>query len=73
MANLVRISEPASLALHAAALLARRKGQRFSNQQIVTPALFVKFSRKVYEKTGDEEDGETTGSSAPLHLAEQFK
>ena len=34
MPNLVRISEPASLALHAAALLARQQGQRFSNQQV---------------------------------------
>jgi len=34
VANLIRISEPASLALHAAALLARRRGERFSNQQI---------------------------------------
>lgn len=34
--NLVKISEPASLALHAAALLARHRGQRFSNQQIAT-------------------------------------
>ena len=41
--------------------------------QIVTPALFFKFGRKVYEKTGDEQDEEMTGPSAPLHLAEQFK
>ena len=34
MSNLLRISEPASLALHATALLAKRKGERFSNQQI---------------------------------------
>ena len=34
MANLIRISEPASLGLHAAALLARHKGQRYSNQQL---------------------------------------
>ncbi|MHB8903195.1 MAG: RrF2 family transcriptional regulator [Thermoguttaceae bacterium] len=34
MANLVRISEPASLSLHAAALLARRDGERISNQDI---------------------------------------
>ena len=36
MTNLVRISEPASLALHATALLARRKGQRFANHEIAT-------------------------------------
>ncbi len=41
--------------------------------QIVTPALFFKFGRKVYEKSADEDDGEMTGPSAPLHLAEQFK
>ena len=41
--------------------------------QIVTPALFFKFGRKVYEKTGDEEDEETSGPSAPLHLAKQFE
>jgi Cu/Ag efflux pump CusA len=41
--------------------------------QIVTPALFYKFGRKVYEKLGDEEDAEVTGPSAPLHLAEQFE
>jgi Rrf2 family protein len=40
VANLVRIPEPASLALHAAALLARRQGERLSNQQI-TAALRV--------------------------------
>ena len=34
MGNLVRISEPASLSLHAAALLARRDGERISNQEI---------------------------------------
>jgi Rrf2 family protein len=34
VANFVRISEPASLALHAAALLAQRKDERLSNQQI---------------------------------------
>ena len=32
--NLVRISEPASLALHALAVLARRKDERFSNRRI---------------------------------------
>jgi hypothetical protein len=40
--------------------------------QIVTPALFYRFGRKVYEKLGDEPDSEETGPSAPLHLAEQF-
>jgi len=40
--------------------------------QIVTPALFYRFGRKVYEKPGDEQDAETTSLSAPLHLAEQF-
>lgn len=34
MGNLVRISEPASLSLHAAALLARRTEERVSNQEI---------------------------------------
>ena len=34
MANLVRISESASLALHAAALLARRSDERVPNQEI---------------------------------------
>jgi len=34
MANLLRISEPVSLALHAAALLARRKEGRIANHQI---------------------------------------
>jgi Cu/Ag efflux pump CusA len=41
--------------------------------QIVTPALFFKFGRKVYEKIGDQEAPEISGPSAPLHLAEQFK
>ncbi|MCL4204150.1 MAG: CusA/CzcA family heavy metal efflux RND transporter [Pirellulaceae bacterium] len=41
--------------------------------QIVTPALFFKFGRKVYEKVKDEEDAETSGPSAPLHLAKQFE
>jgi Cu/Ag efflux pump CusA len=40
--------------------------------QIVTPALFFKFGKKVYDKTSDQEDAEMTGPSAPLHLAEQF-
>jgi hypothetical protein len=31
--------------------------------QIVTPALFFKFGRKVYEKVGEEEDAETSGWS----------
>ncbi len=34
MGNLIRISEPASLSLHAAAVLARRPEQRISNQEI---------------------------------------
>lgn len=34
MANLIRISEPASLALHAAALLARQPQRRIANQEI---------------------------------------
>lgn len=34
MGNLVRISEPASLSLHAAAILARRPGERIPNQEI---------------------------------------
>ena len=41
--------------------------------QIVTPALFFKFGRKVYEKVGEAEDREVTGSSAPLYLAKQFE
>jgi len=41
--------------------------------QIVTPALFFKFGRNVYKKTGDEGDEEMAGASAPLRLAEQFK
>ena len=41
--------------------------------QIVTPALFFKFGRKVYEKSAGDEDDEMTGPSAPLHLAQQFK
>ena len=41
--------------------------------QIVTPALFFKFGRKVYEKVGNKDDAEITGASAPLHLAEQFR
>ena len=40
--------------------------------QIVTPALFFKFGRKVYEKAGEAEDRELTGASAPLQLAKQF-
>jgi Cu/Ag efflux pump CusA len=40
--------------------------------QIVTPALFYKFGRKVYEKLGEEEDAEVSGASAPTHLAQQF-
>ena len=41
--------------------------------QIVTPALFFKFGRKVYQQGGGEEDAEICGPSAPLHLAEQVK
>jgi len=41
--------------------------------QIVTPALFNKFGRRVYEKVGEEEDAEISGPSAPLHLAKQFE
>lgn len=41
--------------------------------QTVTPALFFKFGRKVYQQGGGEEDAEICGPSAPLHLAEQFK
>lgn len=41
--------------------------------QIVTPALFFKFGRKVHEESGNENDREMTGPSAPLHLADQFK
>ncbi|MBM4091185.1 MAG: efflux RND transporter permease subunit, partial [Planctomycetes bacterium] len=41
--------------------------------QIVTPALFYKFGRRVYEKVGEEEYAEISGPSAPLHLAKQFQ
>ncbi|MCL4207383.1 MAG: CusA/CzcA family heavy metal efflux RND transporter [Pirellulaceae bacterium] len=41
--------------------------------QIVTPALFFKFGRRVYESSGGEEDPEISGPSAPLHLAGQFR
>jgi Cu/Ag efflux pump CusA len=41
--------------------------------QIVTPALFYKFGRKVYEKPKSAENKDTSGSSQPLHLAEQFE
>ncbi len=41
--------------------------------QIVTPALFYRFGGKVYEKSGEEDDAEITGPSAPLHLAKQFQ
>jgi len=41
--------------------------------QIVTPAMFFKFGRKVYEKSDEVDDEELTGPSAPLHLAKQFK
>ena len=41
--------------------------------QIVTPALFFKFGRKVYEKVGEAEDREVAGASAPLYLAKQFE
>jgi CzcA family heavy metal efflux pump len=41
--------------------------------QIVTPALFFKFGRKVYERAGSEEDHEAAGPSAPRHLARQFE
>jgi Cu/Ag efflux pump CusA len=41
--------------------------------QIVTPALFLKFGRKVYETTGKEEDTEVSGPSAPVYLAKQFE
>ena len=41
--------------------------------QVVTPALFYNFGRKVYEKVGEEEDAEVSGPSAPLHLAKQFQ
>ena len=41
--------------------------------QVVTPALFFKFGRKVYEKVAEEEDAHTSGPSAPLQLARQFE
>ncbi len=39
VANLIRISEPASLALHAAALLARQPRRRIANQEIAAALL----------------------------------
>ena len=41
--------------------------------QIVTPALFFRFGRKVYEKAGAEAAGEGTVASAPQELARQFE
>jgi CzcA family heavy metal efflux pump len=41
--------------------------------QVVTPALFFKFGRRVYEKPPGQEDAEIAGPSAPLHLAQQFE
>jgi Cu/Ag efflux pump CusA len=40
--------------------------------QIVTPALFYRFGRKVYEKTGEEERAEASEDSALSRLARQF-
>jgi Cu/Ag efflux pump CusA len=40
--------------------------------QVVTPALFFKFGRKVYEADSDKKDADSTGPSAPLQLAKQF-
>jgi Cu/Ag efflux pump CusA len=39
--------------------------------QIVTPALFFKFGRKVHERASKEEAA-ISGSATPLHLAKQF-
>jgi Cu/Ag efflux pump CusA len=41
--------------------------------QVVTPALFFKFGRRVYEKAPGQKDPEISGPSAPLHLAGQFE
>jgi hypothetical protein len=41
--------------------------------QIVTPALFFKFGRKVYEQAGEAEDREVTCPSAQWQLASQFE
>ncbi len=41
--------------------------------QVVTPALFFKFGRKVYDKMGETEERHTNGPSAPLELAKQFE
>lgn len=41
--------------------------------QIVTPALFFKFGRKVYEQADTPEDREPADASAPLRLARQFE
>jgi len=40
--------------------------------QIVTPALFFKFGRRVYQPRRADEDGEVGGLSAPLKLAAEF-
>ena len=41
--------------------------------QVVTPALFFKFGRKVYDKVGETEERHASGPSAPLELAKQFE
>ena len=40
--------------------------------QIVTPALFYKFGRKVYEKTGEEGSPQASEDSVLLRLAREF-
>lgn len=40
--------------------------------QIVTPALFFKFGRKVYDTVGDVKASEREGPSSPRQLAERF-
>ena len=73
MGNLVRISEPASLSLHAAALLARRPGERTSNQEIAS-ALHVSEHHlaKVLQQLGKAEIVRSTrGPRGGFELADR--
>lgn len=40
--------------------------------QIVTPALFFKFGRKVYQDPSADNARDASGPSAPLTLSQQF-